>query len=364
MNSKEKELLQQTIDEIYDNKTELKIKDRMIEDYIRSYKDGKIIVPKIQREEQYTNAKKSGIIESIFRGIPIPPLCLIEKRDGTTELVDGLQRTTSIVGYIENKYPLTSLQYFIILEGMYFKDLPIELQKLILNYELQMQVVSEKKGTDKEFVRDVFVVTNQGSEKLSKQQLREARYYGIFVEGLRDFTKQHKTLFTKKLASAMNFSAKGGGNSELILNCIASSELYLKGEIIKIDKNVGGRVDEYLQNNKDNKEVKNILQDFLTIFNFINDVIGYEYLLTKKGREKYSENNTINIPKKLFICLYILLSTKTIKIDKISNNIILFRNCLGALTMTDDFEYKINGAKTKISEIIQDILDRVEKDFA
>jgi uncharacterized protein with ParB-like and HNH nuclease domain len=40
--------------------------------------------------------RKSGFVESILIGIPVPPVFVYENEDGTWELIDGQQRISTV----------------------------------------------------------------------------------------------------------------------------------------------------------------------------------------------------------------------------------------------------------------------------
>src|SRR6516164_11024265 len=59
-----------------------------------------IINPEFQRLFRWTNYQKSRLIESILLGIPIPPIFVYERTDGKWELVDGLQRVSTVLEFM------------------------------------------------------------------------------------------------------------------------------------------------------------------------------------------------------------------------------------------------------------------------
>ena len=58
------------------------------------------ILPDFQRLFRWTVDRKSNFIESIFIGIPVPPVFAYENEDGTWELIDGLQRISTILEFM------------------------------------------------------------------------------------------------------------------------------------------------------------------------------------------------------------------------------------------------------------------------
>ena len=368
MNKKERELkIKEVAEEIVKDKASVGSENIEVRHYVRDLSEGEIIKPNIQRDEQYSVKKKSAIIESIFRGIPIPPLCIIERCGGKKELVDGLQRTSSIVGYVNGEFPLRDMQYYKVLEGLYFKELPVDVQAVIKNYKLYFQKITEKPDTDKNFVRDVFVAINKGSEELSLQQIREAVYYGDFIEGLRNFAKENeKWIQDTIIRPSEGISKKKGQHLEIILGCIANADLYFQSGITKMSINNGDKIDMYLRKNQNNEEVNNILQECKSILDFIKNEIGYEYLMTQQYKNKYIEKNGkhVQIGKKIIICLYTLLKTNTLSMEKIRKDKDNFRKTIGEIIGTDEFNEVNRKAKGGYTHIMKKFIEGLSKDFA
>ena len=58
------------------------------------------ILPDFQRLFRWTPDKKSNFVESILIGIPIPPAFVYENENGTWELIDGLQRISTVLEFM------------------------------------------------------------------------------------------------------------------------------------------------------------------------------------------------------------------------------------------------------------------------
>lgn len=366
MNKKERELkIKEVAEEIVKDKASVGSENIEVRHYIRDLSEEEIVKPNIQRDEQYSVKKKSAIIESIFRGIPIPPLCIIERCGGKKELVDGLQRTSSIVGYVNGEFPLRGMQYYKVLEGLYFKELPTDVQAVIKNYKLYFQKITEKPDTDKNFVRDVFVAINKGSEELSLQQIREAVYYGEFIEELRNFAKENdKWIQDTIVKPSEGISKKKGQHLELILGCIANADLYFQSGVTKMSINNGDKIDMYLRKNQNNEEANNILQECKSILDFIKNEIGYKCLMTQDYKRKYNETKYIQIGRKIIICLYTLLKTNTLSMEKIRKDKDNFRRVIGNIVGTEEFNSVNRKSKGGYKYITQKFIEGLSKDFA
>jgi hypothetical protein len=61
------------------------------------YKDGELnLHPEFQRFFRWTDGQKSRFIESLLLGIPIPPIFVAQRDDGKWDVIDGLQRLSTI----------------------------------------------------------------------------------------------------------------------------------------------------------------------------------------------------------------------------------------------------------------------------
>ena len=76
---------------------------------IRLHQEREInIQPEFQRMFRWTHAQQSRLIESMLLGLPVPQIVLFEREDGVLELIDGLQRVSSIIRFITGRSPAQS----------------------------------------------------------------------------------------------------------------------------------------------------------------------------------------------------------------------------------------------------------------
>ena len=72
-----------------------------IGEIVTMYENQEITIdPDFQRLFRWAIGQKSKLIESLLLGIPIPPIFVFEKDDGTWELIDGLQRISTILEFM------------------------------------------------------------------------------------------------------------------------------------------------------------------------------------------------------------------------------------------------------------------------
>ena len=104
-----------------------------IGELINLYRDGELdIHPEFQRFYRWSNEQKSRLVESILLGIPIPSIFVSQREDGVWDVIDGLQRLSTVfelAGELRDSYgrkipplTLTSTKYLPSLHGKRWTD--------------------------------------------------------------------------------------------------------------------------------------------------------------------------------------------------------------------------------------------------
>lgn len=184
------------------NKTTSKIVQ--ISDIIQWSEKGELeLSPKYQRNSVWNEKAKAYLMDTIIRGLPIPPIFLRQKVDVNTkstnrEIIDGQQRIRAILEYVvDEKYAIKkshNKEY----GGLRYSDLSDEMQEGILEYEIVAEVVTEK---DEGLIYDMFARLNSNNYVLNKQEIRNSKYWGDFkvlvynlASSSRDFFLSHRLL--------------------------------------------------------------------------------------------------------------------------------------------------------------------------
>jgi Protein of unknown function DUF262 len=153
-----------------------------------------VIDPEFQRFFRWDVGQKSKLIESILLGIPIPSIFVFERGDGTWELIDGLQRVSTILEFMgklrspngNNEPPsilegtkyLRSLHNSVWEVSALIADVPVESQREIgRNLQLairraRMGVEILKRPSDDQTKFDLFQRLNAGGTQANPQELR------------------------------------------------------------------------------------------------------------------------------------------------------------------------------------------------
>ncbi len=186
-----------------------------ISEVVRKIDRGQIaLAPDYQRNDVWSDARRSGFIESILLNIPLPPIYLNQLMDGTYVVIDGKQRLTAIYRFVKGHYVLSSLARWVSLNGARFGELPPALQARIEDRQIACHVL--KASVPLELVYEIFHRINTGGVQLNRPEIRNGILQGPATDLLR------------KLAAVRAFSEATGGmnpvrmkDQELALRCLA-----------------------------------------------------------------------------------------------------------------------------------------------
>ena len=128
--------------------------------------------PDFQREQMWDNVRKSRLVESLLLRIPIPAFYVAADAEDCWKVVDGIQRMSSIHGYMRNEFQLRKLEYLSVFEGKRYDDLPRAMQRRIRETELVVNVISPSTPIGVMF--NIFLRINTGGVPLNAQEIRNA----------------------------------------------------------------------------------------------------------------------------------------------------------------------------------------------
>jgi Protein of unknown function DUF262 len=178
-----------------------------IGEWISIYEKGELdIHPEFQRFFRRTLRQKSRLIESILLGIPVPQIFVAQRADGVWDVVDGLQRLSTIFEFVgilkdEDKKPLPPLTlepttYLPSLGGRRWEDdshpdesLTTSQRLLIKRAKIGVSIILKESDDSAKY--ELFQRLNTGGSMLSDQEVRNS----ILVMMNRDFYRWIKALF-------------------------------------------------------------------------------------------------------------------------------------------------------------------------
>ncbi|HDX4396572.1 DUF262 domain-containing protein [Enterobacter bugandensis] len=130
--------------------------------------------PDFQRDYVWGTQQKIRLIESILLGIPLPAFYFNQESDGSFQIVDGVQRLSTISAFMNNEYSLSSsnLEYLKDLDGKKYDDLPpLELRRF---RSTQIVVHVIEPSTPNGIKYDIFSRVNTLGSPLKPQEIRHA----------------------------------------------------------------------------------------------------------------------------------------------------------------------------------------------
>jgi Protein of unknown function DUF262 len=166
-----------------------------IGEIVNMYKDGELIIsPVFQRLFRWELSQKSRLIESILIGIPLPSIFVYEMPSGKWELVDGLQRVSTLLEFMgilqdpdnQQKPPsiLEATKYLPSLHNVVWEEnegipdapvpeqnaLPKNLQLTIRRSRISVEIL--KRPSDAHTKYELFQRLNGGGSIANAQELR------------------------------------------------------------------------------------------------------------------------------------------------------------------------------------------------
>jgi len=145
-------------------------KEFTISELFDKYKNFNLVLqPFFQRNLVWTEKAKSHFIESILLGMPVSEIYLSKENDKYS-VIDGQQRLSTILHFIENKFTLSKLENLVEFNGKSFEQID---QSSFLAYKISYVEIENAK---KEEVIDMYSRINKYTVNLNEQELRKSAF--------------------------------------------------------------------------------------------------------------------------------------------------------------------------------------------
>lgn len=159
-----------------------------------------IIDPDFQRLFRWTPAQQTRFIESLLLGIPIPPIFVAEDQNGRWEVVDGLQRISTVLSFFgilksdpissipdKNNWTLLEGELIQHLKGYNRSNLPLKLNLNLKRAICRIEIVKWNSKMDMRY--ELFNRLNTGGSPLTEQEIRNCIFRGTSSEFNKFLTK-------------------------------------------------------------------------------------------------------------------------------------------------------------------------------
>jgi Protein of unknown function DUF262 len=138
--------------------------------------------PPYQRRSVWTQSYKDYFVDTVLLNYPAPAVFLFEDIDESGvahySVVDGKQRLSTIFDFLNNIFPVSDSASMTRLRGSYFLDLPGDIKRKFYSYQFSIEFLP---STDEGTLSNIFDRINRNVAKLTPQELRHAKYSGVFA---------------------------------------------------------------------------------------------------------------------------------------------------------------------------------------
>lgn len=214
---------------IEENEIRTEAVDFSFGELLNLHRDGEIVIrPEYQRLFRWTNEQRSRLIESLLLKLPIPPIFLIEGESGVLELIDGLQRTSSVLQFLDHEaidqpeLVLSGCDILKDINGKRLEDFSTSV-RLGLKRTPIRAVIIKRSGSD--LVKyEMFKRLNTGGSLLAAQEIRNCS--SRMISGGADFYADIQSMaahpsFRRSISRVPEVDMEQKADEELVLRFFA-----------------------------------------------------------------------------------------------------------------------------------------------
>lgn len=323
--------------------------------------------PDFQRNAIWDNRRKCRLIESILLRIPLPVFYFSADKEGKLSVVDGLQRLTAIKEFMDNKLPLSALEYLGSCVGCTYNGnnkLDERLYRRFNLTQITINIIDSSSPTRVKY--DIFRRLNTGGRPLNAQELRNC----LASNALRTTLKEMAQSEAFKNATTRSISDERMEAQECALRFMYFRYLqkHRRNGIEEYSGTMDVDLDAFVDQVSSDKDFSynEYIKDYERAMTNAQYLFGrHAFRKVYKETEYESDRSVIN--KALFLSLSVLLADCSIEDVKLRCEKNSWVKVLGEKISNDEYllsmlSYGTNGWKNimtvfgKIKEIIQEKL--------
>ena len=249
------------------------------------------ISPEYQRAYRWDDFQKTRFIESILLGIPVPPIFVAENEESKWELVDGLQRISTVLsffGLLDGKEKLVLTESELIgkpLEGISINELPIKFKLTIKRSVCRVEILKWDSSFDMRY--ELFNRLNTGGSPLKAQEIRNCVFIGDFNNLLKEIASNQ---FFRKIIEDIDERQKKYIDEMYFEELILRYFSIIFGDL-NIDKNIPEYLSRFMQKvtkNEINISINDEKNKLLRIIEFLNK--NSDKKIFRGENNRFSEN--------------------------------------------------------------------------
>ncbi len=145
--------------------------------------------PPYQRRSVWNQEYKDFFIDTVLNEYPAPAIFLYQEitPEGVSKygVVDGKQRLSTLFDFANNTFPVSETATITRIRGKNFTDLDNEFKQKFWKYQFAVEYVQ---SDDEGIINNIFDRINRNVSKLTPQELRHAKFSGVFITTVEDLT--------------------------------------------------------------------------------------------------------------------------------------------------------------------------------
>lgn len=274
--SKEETQIMDSAKQISEKKQDIKFdtRDYPVNYLVSQYEKQEFYIPlEYQRNFVWGDKDRCTFIESILMGLPIPLMFFADTDDGRIEIVDGAQRTQTLVQFCQNDLELQGLQILTNSNGFAFQDLAPAIQRRFLNTNIRVVFLEE--GTTEKVRQEIFKRINTSGLMAKPAEARRGSFEGKFKDFLEHCVKIPKF---NELAPRTKITEDRYEGFELVSRFFAYLDNY-ENNFQGYTGNVTQYIDNYVKKQnqlaeKNEEIISSCRKRFLSMLDYAEKILG------------------------------------------------------------------------------------------
>lgn len=311
--------------------------DMSFGEIMNMYEEGELIIsPEFQRAFRWEKSTQTRFIESLILGIPIPPIFVAETKKNIWELVDGLQRLSTVLSFFgklkdkgKNNLILEEASILTELKGFTIDSLPLNYKLLLKRAVCRVEVIRYDSEFDMRY--ELFNRLNTGGVLLSEQEIRNCIFRPYDNKFNNFIQEQSKKEYFTSIIKIRKEDEQRMYAQELVLRFFT-----LKNFGTTFDKNIQKHMDDYMlkvskgEINFKYKEEEKILEHTCNILRGLQDNVF--------------KLSTLNFSTSMYDALMINIALNIEEISKYTSEELLDK--INRLKKDKDFRKNTNAASS------------------
>ena len=233
--------------------------------------------PPYQRRSVWNQDYKDYFIDTVLNGYPAPAIFIYQEitPEGVSKvsIVDGKQRLSTLFQFANNEFPVYEKATIQRLRGKYFKDLDIKDKQNFWKYQFAIEYLP---SSDEQIIGNIFDRINRNVSKLTPQELRHARFSGVFITVAEELTTWMFNYLGEKSKNFPNLNAtskKQMKDIEMVAQLLLFLEEGAKSYSAEyLDRAFTERDNEWEEKDEIESEFRNTIKAIGKIIEFSKDI--------------------------------------------------------------------------------------------